>query len=330
MNPWESDSNRLPLPSESAKPIDSLASSDDLDLAVPAPPALPAKTCWRCGKQNPGERQHCAFCEAKLPELTTPAHPLSFLSTTSPHVRYPAIPEYYSPAATRTPAMSASAESKFVVHVLILFGVLQLTTILYYGIAQAMIDERRDVRAQERTLLQLLTTIEVIDAIIVVGAVLALPRPTRFAALGGSAALGWVSAIPLLLVALAANLAYHSLLQRMIQAPDWLKPETFSRRQLGWVIVTICVQPTIVEELFFRYLVLGAFRTVMGVHAAVWVSSVMFGLAHIGNPLGIPVLIFVGAMFGYARVMSGSIFPSMLMHFAHNGAIVYLEQMGAK
>ena len=35
------------------------------------------------------------------------------------------------------------------------------------------------------------------------------------------------------------------------------------------------------------------------------------------------------AMLAYARVLSGSMLPSMLMHFAHNAFVVYLELMRA-
>ena len=34
----------------------------------------------------------------------------------------------------------------------------------------------------------------------------------------------------------------------------------------------------------------------MGVHAAVWVSSLIFGLAHLGVPMSMPALIVVGSM----------------------------------
>jgi membrane protease YdiL (CAAX protease family) len=92
-----------------------------------------------------------------------------------------------------------------------------------------------------------------------------------------------------------------------------------------WLVLAICVQPAIFEELFFRYLTLGHLRSVTGVHGAVWVSSLIFGLAHLGVPLSIPMLVVVGVVLGYARVWSGSLLLPMLMHAAHNLVIVYLE-----
>jgi membrane protease YdiL (CAAX protease family) len=81
----------------------------------------------------------------------------------------------------------------------------------------------------------------------------------------------------------------------------------------------------IVEELFFRYLVLGHLRTVMGMHGAVWVSSVMFGMAHVHAFGSVPILIVVGAGLGYMRVMSGSLAVPMLMHGLHNAAVLAWE-----
>jgi membrane protease YdiL (CAAX protease family) len=89
--------------------------------------------------------------------------------------------------------------------------------------------------------------------------------------------------------------------------------------------VLICVQPAIVEELFFRHLVLGVLRSNLGVHGAVFISSVMFALAHIGVPLSMPVLFVLGLGLGYARVASGGLLLPMAMHFVHNAVVIGVE-----
>lgn len=53
----------------------------------------------------------------------------------------------------------------------------------------------------------------------------------------------------------------------------------------------------------------------------------MFALAHLYNPLGLPILFLIGIILGYARVYSGGLLLPMLMHFGHNFAIIYLESM---
>ena len=61
--------------------------------------------------------------------------------------------------------------------------------------------------------------------------------------------------------------------------------------------------------------------------AAVFVSSVMFGVAHVGSPLSVPVLVLLGFMLGYLRVFSGGLLLPMLVHFAHNAAILLAEHI---
>ena len=91
------------------------------------------------------------------------------------------------------------------------------------------------------------------------------------------------------------------------------------------VALAVCVQPAVIEELFFRYSCLGHLRKVMNVHGAIWVSAVMFGLAHLHNPIGMPVLIVIGAGFGYMRVASGSLALPIILHGLHNAAVLLME-----
>lgn len=54
-------------------------------------------------------------------------------------------------------------------------------------------------------------------------------------------------------------------------------------------------------------------------------SSLMFGLAHVGQPFSIPVLILIGVTLGYARIHSGGLALPMLMHGAHNFVVLWIE-----
>jgi membrane protease YdiL (CAAX protease family) len=91
-------------------------------------------------------------------------------------------------------------------------------------------------------------------------------------------------------------------------------------------VLLICVQPAIVEELFFRQMTLGVFRKSMNLHLAVWATAGLFAFAHLTNPFGMPYLFLAGAMFGYARVYGG--LPlAMVLHFLHNLAVVSYEAL---
>ena len=87
----------------------------------------------------------------------------------------------------------------------------------------------------------------------------------------------------------------------------------------------MCVQPAVIEELFFRHLLLGHLRPHVGMHGAVWVSAVGFGMAHLGNPVGWPVLILLGAGLGYARTLSGTLALPIALHFLHNLCVLALN-----
>jgi len=134
----------------------------------------------------------------------------------------------------------------------------------------------------------------------------------------------WAAAVPLLGLLLLVNHGYHDLLRRVAGLPlvedDIVAASGLSLR----LVLAYCVQPAVFEELFFRYLVLDTLRRPAGIHGAVFASAVMFGMAHIGVPLSIPVLTLVGLALGYARVASGSLALPMCLHFAHNLAIVWM------
>ena len=138
----------------------------------------------------------------------------------------------------------------------------------------------------------------------------------------------WLCSVPGFAFFLGINLAYSLTLRELFR--DYLPKDqelvTLGLdREAWWAIALICIQPAIVEELFFRYLLLGHLRSHMGLNGAVWVTAVLFGMAHLGNVGGWPVLILVGAGLGYARVLSGGMALPMLLHFFHNLAVLAVE-----
>lgn len=128
----------------------------------------------------------------------------------------------------------------------------------------------------------------------------------------------WCAGVGTLLLALGLNWSYHEVL---IEYLDIAPPHDYVVGTLGYtplVILAYCIQPAIVEELFFRWLAFDALGPLVGGHATVMLTAVMFGAAHVGVPLSIPVLMLVGVGLGYARMASGGLVLPMLIHFAHN------------
>jgi len=123
----------------------------------------------------------------------------------------------------------------------------------------------------------------------------------------------WVSAVPLLGIMLVGNVLYTAFFRELFKLGG--PPPGPAVTPL--LILLICIQPAIIEELFFRYSALGVLKRASGMHAAVWITAVMFAVIHITNPIGMPYLFLLGVVLGYARVWGGLALP-MVMHFFHN------------
>lgn len=82
------------------------------------------------------------------------------------------------------------------------------------------------------------------------------------------------------------------------------------------IIVTLAVIPAIVEELCIRGIVMQPLRR-FGDGFAIAVSAAIFSLLH-GNFRQIPYTFAAGIIFGYVCIATGSIWPSVILHFINN------------
>jgi membrane protease YdiL (CAAX protease family) len=168
---------------------------------------------------------------------------------------------------------------------------------------------------------------EGLDTAIVVLGILIAGRPLARAAAGTRLA-AWALAMPGFVLLLGINLGYHQLLKWLVnpyQDPNEPQIIDIGLTDGAWAILLVCVQPAVVEEVFFRFLLLGHLRPHLGTHGAVWLSAVIFGMAHLGNIPGWPVLVLLGAGLGYARVYSGGLALPILLHFQHNFAVLLID-----
>ncbi|HEY1191698.1 MAG TPA: CPBP family intramembrane glutamic endopeptidase, partial [Gemmata sp.] len=122
-----------------------------------------------------------------------------------------------------------------------------------------------------------------------------------------------------LCVLLLLNLAFFTLLRELFKPFGAVEPERMKMTLL--TVLLVCVQPAIVEELFFRQMALGVLRKSVNVHLAIWLTAGVFAGAHLGNILGMPYLFLVGGFLGYARTYGG-LTLAMILHFLHNFAVV--------
>jgi len=92
----------------------------------------------------------------------------------------------------------------------------------------------------------------------------------------------------------------------------------------GPVVLLSMVTAAVLEELFFRGLLLRSLARRLGSGWAVAISAVAFGVAH-QQLLQLPALVALGVVLGILAVKTGRIGPGICTHMAFNAVtIVYL------
>ena len=89
-------------------------------------------------------------------------------------------------------------------------------------------------------------------------------------------------------------------------------------------LVLLAIVPALGEEFFFRGIVQRLLiRNTKKVHLSVWVTGLAFGLMHQQFFAIIPLTI-LGALLGYIKEWTGSLWASILAHFVNNALIVFV------
>ena len=88
-------------------------------------------------------------------------------------------------------------------------------------------------------------------------------------------------------------------------------------------LILLAVAVPIVEELLFRGLILDSLSESYGSWASIFISSVIFAILHI-HPLSILNAFWGGMIYGYVRMRTNSLWPSIFLHSMWNGHIVLL------
>ena len=81
-------------------------------------------------------------------------------------------------------------------------------------------------------------------------------------------------------------------------------------------IISTAILPAIIEETIIRGIVLQPLRRYGDLFALV-ISSLLFSIMH-GNMVQIPYTFTAGMFFGYVAIATGSLWPSIIMHFINN------------
>ena len=82
------------------------------------------------------------------------------------------------------------------------------------------------------------------------------------------------------------------------------------------MVLSMAIFPAIIEEFCVRGVVLQTLRR-YGDGFAIIMSAFIFSILH-GNMVQIPYTMLAGIYFGYICVVTGSLWPSMILHFVNN------------
>jgi len=281
-------------------------------LVVHPEPDLEPTFCQRCGETAVPVANCCRWCNAWLVGPRPKATPVYSLDDDEPEDDWDAdvIRERYAAPRAAGPLFPPLAV------VLVSYGLLLVTLV-----GSAVVAAIYGLTGEEDIYIGLAIG-EVASAVLTFVALGLVWNQARQRVPEGAALPTWALAVPVLTVLLCLNITYITFLRELLRPFGTPQGMTI---QVTWItVLLICVQPAIVEELFFRQMTLGVLRRSMNLHAAVWVTGAMFALAHLGNPLGMPYLFLAGGVFGYARAYGG--LPlAMLMHFVHNFVVIAYE-----
>ena len=95
-------------------------------------------------------------------------------------------------------------------------------------------------------------------------------------------------------------------------------------------LMIVALLAAVSEELLFRSVIQkGLIKLFKNAHVAIIVTAFVFSAFH-GDFFGFFPRLILGIMLGYMFWLSGSIFPSMLMHFVNNATIVILYYLNTR
>lgn len=125
----------------------------------------------------------------------------------------------------------------------------------------------------------------------------------------------------------------NSLVLKLVKLinPDYVQKEGYLPNLSGGLIVpallVIAVLPAIFEEALFRGVILNSCEQSTGTVRTVFLVGFCFSLFH-GSPEQTVYQFIAGCAFAFVALRSGSILPSVIMHFINNALIVIFSACG--
>ncbi|MCC7084601.1 MAG: CPBP family intramembrane metalloprotease [Pirellulales bacterium] len=131
----------------------------------------------------------------------------------------------------------------------------------------------------------------------------------------------WI-AIALTPPLLGLNLLYHDWIMHLARNKhDMFQELRDIGISEGTMVLMFCVVPAILEEIAYRGLVQHWLQAALAPWRALVVASFLFAITHL-SVISCPYLFLVGCLLGWAKQKTGSLYPSMLIHFVHNFVVI--------
>ena len=119
-------------------------------------------------------------------------------------------------------------------------------------------------------------------------------------------------------------MAWMNYLIEVIDIPDLYESLFLQLKNNPWGIMAVAVVAPVFEEILFRGAIEGhLLKTGRHPAFAIILSALLFGVVH-GNPAQIPFAFVLGLVMGWLFYATGSLLPSMLLHFINNMSSVVL------
>ena len=119
------------------------------------------------------------------------------------------------------------------------------------------------------------------------------------------------------------TLPYHGILSELVGEYESHVYPANSLKSFIVQLVSVCIVPAVAEEFLFRGVMM-RFLKPYGVGTALVVSSLAFAMMHF-DLYTFLIIFMLGMLLGAVRIMTGSVWASVLMHFSNNlGSILLL------
>lgn len=139
--------------------------------------------------------------------------------------------------------------------------------------------------------------------------------------------LGYLAVVAASLPVLLAVHAYVQGLSSLFRLRDTPFISMFGEAPLAWIVVIGAVAPAVFEELAFRGLIFGLLKRHLRTAEVFVISSFAFAILHLSVP-SLVTHVPMGLYFCWLRHRSGSIYPGIVAHFAHNFGLILGEHYG--